>query len=198
MWSQLLQFVELWNVPGGRPGIFLEFSQIACSSFSLALLFALTVHLLFTLRWRAPFHSWVRAERWRRCSSTWSIRSQVFDVCGYLITCTAKLINNYCPLSPVLAVNAKLRERYPSIMVLYALWSGPRRRRLWQIPPSAVTLWYLISLHMCLLMVTLPTPLYRVKVVKWVVGEENTRSELTKGLVINFGLSLNIYNSMHS
>ena len=53
-----------------------------------------------------------------------SIRSQVFDVCGYLLTCTAKLINNYCPLSPVLAVNAKLRERYPSIMVLYALWSG--------------------------------------------------------------------------
>ena len=43
-------------MPEGRPGIFLEFSQIACRSFSLALLFALTAHLLFTLRWRVPFH----------------------------------------------------------------------------------------------------------------------------------------------
>ena len=32
--------------------------NLSCStsSFSLALLFALTAHLLFTLRWRVPFH----------------------------------------------------------------------------------------------------------------------------------------------
>ena len=70
----------LWNLSAGRPD-FLGFCHIA----------VISAHLLLILR-HVGF-------------SSINIKSQ-FN----WVTCTAELINDYCSLSPVLALNAKIKS----------------------------------------------------------------------------------------